>query len=114
MTCCGKTKRIIDKAGVIAKSRLATVIGKKYEYAHVRRRICRTCEFGTWLTRREYAEWLLANGIKVLTNLDDLTKLPPLPKKTEGNKLYCSLCKCPIVEKSNTESEKCPNNKWEI
>ncbi|MBW8017103.1 MAG: hypothetical protein FVQ82_13035 [Planctomycetes bacterium] len=113
MTCCGKANKIAGKAVVIVKGRIAMAMGKKYEFAEGRRRICRKCEHNTWLTKFEYGGWLFKHGIEVLTNLDDLTKLPMLPKKTEGNKIYCRLCKCPIVEKTNDADERCPLDKWE-
>jgi hypothetical protein len=94
--CCGKAKKIINKGKNIAKGYTALATGKKYEFTDGRIRICRKCEDNTWMTRLEYAAWLLKNGIKVLTNFDDLTRLPKLPKQNTGKNIYCRLCKCDI------------------
>lgn len=112
MTCCGKTKQIAGKAKNIAKGFTALTVGIKYEFTDGRIRICRSCEWNTWLTRLEYSTWLLKNGIKVLTNFDDLTRLPMLPKKTGAKNIYCRRCKCDIPMKARVEDSKCPLNKW--
>jgi len=112
MTCCGKAKRIARKAGTVAKGYMAMATDKKYEFTESRVRVCRSCEYNTWLKKLEYSQWLLKHGIEVLTNLDDLTDLPMLPKKTEAKNLYCRICKCFIPAKARVEDEQCPKNKW--
>jgi hypothetical protein len=112
MTCCGKSKQITGKAKNIVKGLTALARGKKYEFTDGRIRICRSCEFNTWLTKVEYSTWLLKHGIKVLTNFDDLTKLPMLPKKTGAKTIYCRHCKCNIPAKARVKEMKCPLDKW--
>ena len=110
MTCCGKSK--LNKAKNIAKGFTALAVGRKYEFTDGRIRICRGCDMNTWMTKLEYSTWLLKNGIKVLTNLDDLTVLPILPKQNTGKTIYCRLCKCDIPAKARVKDEDCPENKW--
>jgi hypothetical protein len=112
MGCCGRGKRIVSKGKNIIKGYATEIIGIKYEFAAGRRRKCRKCDYCTWLTRGEYAKWLFSNGIEVLTNFDDLTALPMLPKKEGGNILYCMICKCEIPPKTNIKEEECPKNNW--
>ena len=111
MSCCGKTK--LNKAKNITKGFTALVVGKKYEFTDGRIRICRSCHYNTWLTKLEYSTWLAKHGIDVLTNIEDLTSLPMLPKKTEAKNLYCRKCKCFIPAKARVKDEKCPLDKWE-
>ena len=115
MSCCGKAKSVIGKAKNIAVgySRLAT--GKRYEWTDDRIRVCQQCEKNTWMSRSEYAGWLFSHGIKVLTNLDDLSVLPMLPKYElgEGRRvLYCRICKCDVPAKARVEDEQCLMGKW--
>ncbi|MCK4959193.1 MAG: hypothetical protein KAT00_07325 [Planctomycetes bacterium] len=112
MGCCGgkvKTAKNIA-TGFVNLSR-----GKKYEFTDDRIRECHKCDDCTWLTKLEYAEWLAKHGIDVLKNFDDLTALPPLPKKEyrKGAGLYCRLCKCFIPAKARNKEKKCPLNRWE-
>ena len=109
MTCCGKTRQKVKN---IAKGYTALITGKHYEFADVRIAVCRECEFNTWMTEIEYAKWLFKNGIKVLTNFTDLTKLPMLPKQNTGRTIWCRLCKCNVPSKANVTDEECPLNKW--
>lgn len=106
-----------DKIAAIVKGYLA-VIGTKYfnasdQIASDRYRICRSCSQGTWMAGTEYAAWLFTNGIHVLKNINDLTVLPPLPKRSDGKNLFCRLCKCYIPAKASVEDEKCPLDKWD-
>jgi hypothetical protein len=112
MTCCGKTKKALNKGKNIAKGFTAVAVGKKYEFTDGRIRICRACPYNTWMTRIEYGKWLFKNGIKVLTNFDDLAKLPMLPKQKTGRNIYCRICKCDIPAKARVEDVKCPKDKW--
>ena len=102
----------LNKAKNITQGIAKVITGKKYRHTDARIRTCRTCDSNTWLKKTEYAGWLLKNGIKVLTHLEDLTVLPDLPKGTEGKNLYCRLCKCFIPAKARVENETCPLNKW--
>lgn len=110
MTCCGK--KAIQKGKAIAKGYTSVVTGKKCKYTDARIRTCRTCEYNTWMTKLQYGKWLLKNGIKVLTNFDDLTRLPMLPKQNTGRTIYCRLCKCDIPKKARILELKCPKDKW--
>ena len=112
MTCCGKGKAIFHKGKNIAKGYTALVTGKEYEFADARIAVCRDCEYSTWMTELDYAAWLLKNGVKVLTHLDDLTQLPMLPKQNTGRTIWCRLCKCNIPAKAAVTDEQCPKNKW--
>ena len=49
MTCCGKTKKIINTGVNIAQSYTALIAGKKCKGADARVRVCRTCEFNYWI-----------------------------------------------------------------
>ena len=51
MTCCGKAKRVINKAGNIVKGYTALATGKKYEFTDGRIRVCRKCEDNYWIGR---------------------------------------------------------------
>ena len=112
MGCCGKK---IRKAKNIVKGNLALAIGKKYEYTDSRIRKCQKCKWNTWLSAIEYITWLAKNGIKVLANIEQLEKLPMLPKYEQARtrkRLYCRLCKCYIPAKAPVEDERCLKGKW--
>jgi hypothetical protein len=113
MNCCGQARRIVKKGKNIAKGTMAHMVGIKYEFTDGRIRVCRGCEYNTWMKKIEYAAWLFRHGIEVLTNFDDLTKLPMLPKQNTGNTIYCRLCKCEIPKKARVKDEKCPKDKWD-
>jgi len=49
--CCGKAKKIISKAGAIAKGYTALATGKKYEFTDGRIRTCRKCEDNYWIKK---------------------------------------------------------------
>lgn len=112
MTCCGKVNRIVKGTiGHIAETRLG-IKGKKSPHTEARKAICRQCEFNTWMKVSEYAAWLLVNGIKILRNLDELDKLPMLPKQNTGLNIYCRICKCFIPGKARIDEENCPKGTW--
>ncbi len=117
MGCCGKTiKKAVGKALNIAVGSARYTVGIKYEWTDSRIAICRQCSENTWMTRTEYATWLLTHGIEVITNFTQLEKLPKLPKHILSKKrrnIYCRLCKCFIPSKARIEDEKCPLNKWQ-
>jgi len=116
MGCCGKTKSVLKKGKHIAIGYTNLARGKKYEFTDSRVRLCQLCDDNTWLTLKEYANWLKQHGIEVLTNFTQLEKLSPLPKHSLDNKrrnLFCRLCKCFIPAKAKVENEKCLLNKWE-
>lgn len=113
MTCCGKT---IRKTGNIVKGWTNLGRGKKCKDTDKRIRKCWTCDEQTWMSGREYATWLMRNGIGVLTNFTQLEKLPKLPKFEQGpgrTNLYCRLCKCFVPAKASEESNKCLLGKWD-
>lgn len=110
--CCGKVKQIVKgTVGHVAETRLK-IKTKKSPHTEARLQKCRACEFGTWMKIKEYAAWLLENGIKVLRNFSDLEKLPKLPKQNTGKNLYCRICKCYIPGKARIDDEKCPKGFW--
>lgn len=112
MTCCGKT---IRKAKNIAVGYTNLARGKKYEFTDARIRMCQQCDEQTWMSKTEYAAWLLRHGIKVLTNFSQLEKLPKLPKYEHGpgrTNLYCRLCKCFIPAKARVKDQNCLLAKW--
>jgi len=108
MGCCGKIKNIA--IGYVNQIR-----GIKYEFTDRRVRTCQQCDYNTWMSAAEYAAWLLRHGIEVLTNFDQLEKLPRLPKQEQSRsrrRLYCRICKCYIPAKARVEDEKCPEGNW--
>jgi len=111
MGCCGKPVRQI---GAIAAGYMKALIGKQDDYSAGRIEICTKCEDNTWLTLKEYSQWLVENGIKVLRYFTQLEKLPMLEKKerTKGTKLFCRKCKCYLKAKTKREKEHCPIDKW--
>lgn len=118
MSCCGK----INKALSIAKGNLAVVLdainllpAEQYMYHTVRLRACRACEHYTYLTERQYLDWVEANGglAKFVSEIDKLEEWPTLPINAEeqpGSKLFCGLCKCWLVSKAYVKEENCPIN----
>ena len=115
MTCCGKSKSVLEKSKNIVTGIIRHATGKKCPDTDARIRTCHTCDEQTWMSRKEYAEWLIKNGIKILENFTQLGKLPKLPKYdlARGRRnLYRRICKCFVPGKSRVESEKCPLGKW--
>ena len=113
MTCCGKT---IRKAKNIVVGYTNLVRGKKYEFTDGRIRKCQGCDEQTWMSKTEYAMWLLQNGIGVFRNFTELEKLPKLPKyeQTPGRRnLYCRICKCFVPAAARDKKKKCVLGKWE-
>jgi hypothetical protein len=114
MSCCGKIASIV-KGNVLEKAdKLIGLPVDIKDMAFERFNICRNCDEVTWLTVTEYTEWLVKNGLEVVTHLDELETLPPLDKKPyrDGAKMVCRFCKCWLAKKVYVESEKCPQNKW--
>ena len=116
MSCCGKKVKNIARG--YTSLAVEKVTGKevlKYARTGERIAICRGCEFQTWMTKLEYAKWLVDHGIDVVEKFEDLTQLPMLPKYPLDKKrrnIYCRLCKCFIPAKARVEDERCPKNKW--
>ena len=116
MGCCGK----ISKGLSIAKGNLAVVLEKinllpseQFAYHSVRLRACRTCEYHTYLTERQFLDWVDENGglAKFLAEIDALGQWPPLPIEQNeqlGAKLFCGLCKCWLPAKAYVKKENCP------
>jgi hypothetical protein len=77
--------------------------------------VCRACEKSTWMTKADYAAWLLTHGVAVIKKIDDLASLPELAinkEQTDGKTLFCAICKCWIPAKAGNNNETCPLNKW--
>lgn len=51
MSCCGRSKKIINKAGNIAKGFTALATGKKFEFTDKRIRTCRECDDNYWIKK---------------------------------------------------------------
>jgi hypothetical protein len=51
MTCCGKTKQVIQTGKNIVKGYTSVVTGKKCKFTDARIRVCRTCEDNYWIGR---------------------------------------------------------------
>lgn len=49
MTCCGKTKKAINKGKNIAKGFTKLALGIKYEWTDGRIEVCRECDKNYWL-----------------------------------------------------------------
>lgn len=121
MGCCGGHSGKVRAVGKIVSGhanrlfdQVFMVRGKRYRRAEQRQAVCMACEFQTWLTKSEYLAWLAANGIEVLTHIDDLTRLPMLDKHgfARGRSLFCRLCKCWIPAKAYSKDSQCPQDKW--
>jgi hypothetical protein len=76
--------------------------------------ICSKCRQNTYLTKAEYAEWLIKNGKDVAVNFTELENLPALPKKeqAENTLMFCRICKCYLDAKCRVNIEKCPMGRW--
>lgn len=121
MGCCGGHSGKVAKAGSIVSGhanrlfdQVFMVRGKRYRRAEQRQAICQSCEFQTWLKKAEYLKWLTANGIDIVKEFTDLTRLPMLDKHDfePGRSLFCRLCKCWIPAKAYSKDEQCPKDKW--
>jgi len=121
MGCCGKIKKVVS----IAQGNLAIVLdainllpSEKYLYHSVRLRACRSCEHHTYLTEKEFLDWIDAHGglVKFVAEIESLDQWLPLPIEQEkpGAKLFCSLCKCWLPAKAYVKNENCPvlNPDW--
>lgn len=86
----------------------------KCERYDLRFNICSACRQKTYLTKIEYAEWLIKNGKDVAVNFTELEKLPALPKKeqTESTLIFCGICKCFLDAKCRVNDEQCPMGRW--
>lgn len=108
MGCCGKIRNIATGYTNLA-------LGKKYKFTDNRIRICQKCEEQTWMSKTEYAAWLLSYGVDIIKNFSDLKKLPRLPKHKQirnRRNIFCRICKCFIPAKARVEDEQCPLKKW--
>lgn len=117
MTCCGKTKKLINIGkGYVnyTLDRLFDLPKEKKELAERKIKRCQLCPYHTWLKKSEYLKYLKELGIEVIKNFDQLEKLPPLPKKKNhlGTRLFCTICKCWIPAKAYSEDETCPKDLW--
>lgn len=116
VVCCGKMR----VAGHIATGYAAVLAeqlrlpAKPNPTAAARHKICMACEYQTWLTKGEYLDYLKQRPLEFIANLDDLSALPPLPKREMRNKtmLFCCLCKCWLPAKVRVKREECPIGKW--
>lgn len=117
MGCCGGTIEQVTHIAV-GYTRLATdTIGltTKYAFTDSRIRECQQCDESTWLTIREYYQWLKDNGIEILENFTQLGTRPKLPRYEQDNKrrnIFCRICKCYIPAKARVFDCQCPKGKW--
>jgi hypothetical protein len=121
MACCGKkssktiaVKNIVTGYANYSVNKLFVVAGELSKDAARRQEICQQCEFVTWLKKADYVKWLIANGIDVAKEIDDLTVLPMLEKYEyeQGRSMFCRLCKCWLPGKAYSPDSKCPKDKW--
>lgn len=116
MGCCGdRIKKIITIGRNYVKAGLEGIdIIKPYKHRSERIIVCRQCEESTWMTMKEYIDWLGTNGIEILKNIDQLEKLDKLPKYPLSEKrrnLFCRICKCYVPCKAGDNKQECPLNK---
>ncbi len=115
--CCGKKIRFSEQIkrilfayfGHYRKAALNEEVNRRVKICYIR------CPFHTWLSKKEYALWIAKNGVSIIRNLQDTSKLPPLPKKEYSIKrktLYCRLCKCDLLIKAKDKTEHCLIRKW--
>jgi hypothetical protein len=118
MTCCGKT---IKKVLNISQGQISALAEKLFDIEimkcdryDLRFKICSGCNKRTYLTKAEYAEWLIKNGKDVAVNFTELENLPALPKKelVLGTLMFCRICKCYLDAKCRVDTEKCPMGRW--
>ncbi len=117
MVCCGKSKAVRRIArgyldyGLRALFRTS---GEASEKATERIATCHPCDYGTYMTKRDYVKWIKGHGVEVVRHIDDLTALPMLPKQSDalGRSLFCRLCKCWIPAKAYSKDETCPKGYW--
>jgi len=127
MSCCGGKKTVIVPNKKIALPK-AVHIGRQIVagYAKALLRItppyqpdriykCKECEEVTYMTKLEYATWLLGHGIDITKAGYDLEKVKELPKYQKNDKRkirYCRICKCILSIKTLVQDAKCPLGKW--
>lgn len=116
MGCCGEIKKVasVTKGYVTFVADWFGLPAKKHPDYLLRLHTCRNCDANTWMTPSGYLTWIKDHGLEVVSNLDDLTRLPDLPKEeySEGRKLFCRKCKCFLPAKTMAENEHCPIGKW--
>lgn len=119
MSCGGCGKKAVQIVTGTVQSFVNNVFDKdiaEYKDWPNRERVCHSCEHGTWLSLKEYSQWLIQHGIEVLKHFEDLTVLPDLPSKPKmpkiHKKIYCRKCKCDIQKKSMITDSECPLNRW--
>jgi len=113
MGCCGKA-RTLKHIGV---GHIKVALGIPDRWSAERLRICEDCDEKTYLSGAEYRAWLAGYPIEIIEFLDELEKLPPLPKYANDDSrrlLCCSICKCPVLQKAAVKREVCPLAKWPI
>lgn len=85
-----------------------------------RKSICVACDKTTWMTKKEYLSWLLANKKDIAEQTgkgleEILLDLPPLLIQTKDEKRqqqFCSICKCWLPAKMRVKGKECPIGKW--
>lgn len=122
MGCCGgKSRRqaagqigrayVRHAAALIIKNRPSKEIARRYA-------ICKTCEFRTWLTRRQRAAWVLDNVGQIVVNphtIPDKTgELPVAKKQSPRTTLFCRACRCKCVVKAQMLDGKCCKGFWPL
>ena len=125
MSCCGEKIKTVADAGRTVTAAIRGNAGYLFERVFGlavggspdtdrRTRICQQCEKSTWLTKKEYIGFVANNLTGVAANLDDLSRLPELPKETngKGRNLFCMICKCFVPAKARLQEEHCPLVKW--
>ncbi len=112
MSCCGKKINIVRN---IVAGKVNYALDRDYEFTPHRISICESCEYNTWMAKKKYIAWIVSHFIEVTKNIEDLTTIPELPKnqKSDGDGLYCTLCKCHIPAKARVSQNTCPKGKWD-
>ena len=114
MGCCGKTTILRQMASGYKNLMFPAHSNIPAEEATRRIAVCKDCQDSTYLSKTEYAAWLVSNGMDILVHLEDLSRLPPLEKHpfTPGRSLFCRLCKCWIPAKARADGAACPKDQW--
>lgn len=111
MSCCSEIIQIIEGT-------TKQILRIKPKFYNKRFKICESCPENTYMSRREYLDWLLHNGIsfkRLHKFLEDLPKLPKLPKHKKSDKrkiFFCRICKCDLYKKIIVKDAKCTLGKW--
>ena len=123
MGCCGDTaNKVLD----IMKGNMLSLVDKvlnevfllpniEGDFSDVRLGICYQCDFHTWLTPLEYIAFVRKHGKEFIRHINDLEKLPLLPKCSNGNgkKMFCRDCKCYLDAKVRVKKMQCIKGFWE-